>query len=287
MRIMDSITDDAGGGGAGGKTGGGDDGGGKGEPVVLPQLAEGWHNSLPEDMRNGMEAYKDIPSIVKTLKHAQSMVGADKVVIPNKNSTPEDIHSFYLKLGKPVSQEDYNKSLGLNEETLKSADIKGFSEMANTSNLLPEQAKGVLKWLQESNEKLSSDNQNKTDAQLAEDLTKLKSEWGASYEANVEKAKVAFKQISAKVPGAWEWMEKSNLSGDPMMLRMFGLVSGLVKEGTIHGEGPGQTGGTGDLQKDINTVMADLKHPYHDRNHPNHKIEVEQMNQRFAQLHPS
>jgi hypothetical protein len=215
------------------------------------------------------------------------MVGADKVIIPTAKSTPEDVTSFYTKLGKPASEAEYYKALGLDEEALKTESVKGFADLANKTNLLPTQAADVLKWLNEANEKEQGDAQKVTESQNAESMTRLKGEWGEQYEANIEKAKIAFKQISEKVPGSWEWMEKSGMAGDPMMLRMFQLVGGLVKEGTIHSEGAGQTGGNADIQSEINNVMSDNTHAYHDKNHANHAMAVKEMTDKYAKLYPS
>ena len=73
------------------------------------RLLEGWKNELPEDIRNeaSLDIVTDVPSMAKQLVNAQKMVGRDKITIPGDNAQPEEIDAFQIKLGRPVTKDEY------------------------------------------------------------------------------------------------------------------------------------------------------------------------------------
>jgi hypothetical protein len=74
-----------------------------------------WRSALPEALRGekafesikGKDLNEALPELSKQFLHAQRMVGADKVVLPNDKSTPEEIKAFRTKLGVPENPDDY------------------------------------------------------------------------------------------------------------------------------------------------------------------------------------
>ena len=59
-------------------------------------------SSLPEDLRTepSLQNIQDVNQLAKGYVSAQRMVGADKMAIPTKNSTPDQIKAFE-ELAKP------------------------------------------------------------------------------------------------------------------------------------------------------------------------------------------
>jgi hypothetical protein len=74
-----------------------------------------WRSALPEALRGekafesikGKDLNEALPELSKQFLHAQRMVCADKVVLPNDKSTPEEIKAFRTKLGVPENPDDY------------------------------------------------------------------------------------------------------------------------------------------------------------------------------------
>lgn len=284
--VLDALTDPAPGGGGGKTDPDPAPDPNAPEPVELPALPENWQNGLPEGHRTGMEAYKDIPTLVKTLHHAQSMVGKDKVVIPGESATPEDWNTFYSKIGKPGNMEDYGKALELGEGLPKDT-AEAFKKLAFENNLLPSQAKNVVEWLAKEDKDLGEKNTVDTEKRLEKEFLGLKGLWGEKYDVNLQVAQGAFKNLAEKVPGAWDWMAEKGLAGEPMMIQLFAHLGEKFGEGKLPGNKTDHGQSTSDVQKEINNIMADMKHAYHDASHPNHKIEVEEMQQRFARITPA
>ena len=61
-----------------------------------------FRDSLPEDLRNNpsLKNFNDVGGLAKSYVHAQRMIGADKIALPNQNSTDEDWANVYNKLGR-------------------------------------------------------------------------------------------------------------------------------------------------------------------------------------------
>ena len=66
-------------------------------------------SSLPEDLRTepSLQNIQDVNQLAKGYVSAQRMVGADKMAIPTKNSTPDDWKEVYTKLGLPETPDNY------------------------------------------------------------------------------------------------------------------------------------------------------------------------------------
>ena len=70
-----------------------------------PKENTDWKASLSDEIRNekSLENISDIESLAKSFVHAQKLVGADKIPVPNKFATEDDWNKVYEKLGRPKS----------------------------------------------------------------------------------------------------------------------------------------------------------------------------------------
>ena len=77
----------------------------KTETPQATQETTDWKSGLSEDIRadKSLENIKDISGLAKSYIHAQKMVGADKIPVPNKYATEDDWNAVYEKLGRPKS----------------------------------------------------------------------------------------------------------------------------------------------------------------------------------------
>ena len=56
---------------------------------------------IPDNFKDdkSLSNFNNMEDLLKSYKHAQSLVGADKIAIPNKHATDEDWNEVYKKLG--------------------------------------------------------------------------------------------------------------------------------------------------------------------------------------------
>ena len=107
-----------------------------------------WKANLSDEIRNekSLENISDIESLAKGYVHAQRLVGADKIPVPNKFATEEDWNKVYEKLGRPKSADEYKFNLP-EDKTVDEAALKSFAEQAHKLGLLPGQADGLLNFI--------------------------------------------------------------------------------------------------------------------------------------------
>lgn len=257
--------------------------------VKIPELPENWHQGLPEDLREdkSLAAYKTIPDLAKAMINARKLVGADKVAIPGKNATDEDWSAFFSKIGKPSDLTKYQESVRVPEGIeFREGFLESLQELAFNTNMLPSQTNKLIEWyIKQEQDYVQSQNEAFENG-YKEEAEKLRHDWGSAYDSNMGKARKAFQFLAEKVQGAQEWFKGQGLEKEPMMLRLFAEIGKLQNEDGIIGRDTTDGGKTRDqVQEEINTILGDTEHAYHNKLHPNHEAEVKAMNNRFAQLH--
>jgi len=285
---MAGITGDEG--DKGGQGGAGDGGAGGDTGVKIPDLPENWQQGLPEELRDdkSIGAYKTVPDLAKAMINARKMVGADKVVVPGKSATDEDWGAFFNRIGKPAEMPDYEKEIKLPEGVkFREGFLEGLQETAFKSNMLPSQVNKMIDWYVENEKSFLADQTKIAESNFQNEDLALKNEWGGAYQANVAKAKNAFKHIAERVDGAGDWVENRGMNEDPMLLRIFAEIGKLSSEDSIIGgdDGRAKAQTPDEIKKEINTIMANPEHPYNQKLHANHEMEVRLMNKRFAQVY--
>ena len=78
------------------------------EPVTETKETN-FKDLIPESFKEekSLENFNNMEDFVKSYLHAQKLVGADKIPVPNKHATDEDWNEVFKKLGAPSNPEDY------------------------------------------------------------------------------------------------------------------------------------------------------------------------------------
>lgn len=240
-----------------------------------PEWAKGL--SVGEDiLKEPMFAsVKGMDDVVKGYYHAQKLVGADKIAIPNKNSTQEQWKEYYIKAGLPATPEDYKADLPPsmdNQEFNKSLIAKAYE-----LNIRPDQLTGIASALEAQNDQIVADYEASLKQEMIQTSEALKKEWGQDYQLNLSKAQKTIEHFGGKE--MLDAILQSPLASDGNFLRLInGISSKLNVEGTFS-QDVTQTFGmsAADAQKKINDVYSTPNHPYYDSNSPKHKEAVEEM----------
>ena len=69
-----------------------------------------WRASLSDDIRNdpSLASIQDVNGLAKSFIHGQRMVGADKVVIPKDDASPDEMNDFYNTVKPYFLENIYN-----------------------------------------------------------------------------------------------------------------------------------------------------------------------------------
>lgn len=217
--------------------------------------------------------------LFKSYKSLESMLG-QRVKLPDANSTLEDQHQFWEKLGKPKSAEEYplefDPSLNVDK-----AGAGQFKKVFYDANLTASQASSVLHALNSAAQQVNLSNSEQADRLRVESEVALKREWGANFDMN--------KALAKRAVGA--------VFGDSEMERIIGqmgndqaFVKGMQKVGSMLNEkgllgksSPRELGGYSPDEAQrayrdiINTKTNAEYEAYHNKRHPQHTQVVDKV----------
>lgn len=247
-------------------------------PPAAPDLPE-WLKGLEleSDLVSdpSLKAIKDMPTLVKSYVHAQRKMGADKIVLPNKNSTNEEWLQLYHKLGLPTDFGEYK--VDVEESTIDEEFTEGFRKLAYEQKLLPQQANELYGYI---NNQIKSVNErllNSQQSELENGINALKEEWGEAFEQNVFKAKATVKEFGG--PEFQKYLNESGLGNDPRLIKVFSHIGAkFFQEDSFAGDSkPAYAMSPSDAQAKINQITGDFGGAYYNSMHPDHNRIVDEV----------
>lgn len=241
-----------------------------------------WRTSLPEDIREdpSLQPLQDVNALAKSYVHSQKMLGADKVVVPGKYATSDEWRSFYHKAGLPQEVNDY-------EVTSANTDVdeeffNDYKEASHKAGVLPSQAQEMFNWYMDKANSEVERQETEDQHSIENSLKTLQTDWGNAYEVKLSAARNAVNHFGDD--GLKDYLDSSGLGNNPNLIKVFSKIGETLSDDSFKGDSnPGNYGRTPEqAQSEINEIMADPKHPYFDKQHPNHKKALEDMQRLFT-----
>jgi DNA-binding ferritin-like protein (Dps family) len=221
---------------------------------------------------------KPFGEVFKSFKHAQSMVGGEKVALPvGKLDTPESWNFLFDKLGRPKDADGYKFDKpelpeGVpHDETLE----KQFKATCHATGILPKQAAAIYAlWNKAQADAYNAFNEaeNKRSEVTGELLRK---ELGTKerYDEYVAGAKAALNRFGGAPEEVQAFVDK--FGNDPLVVKVFGNVAkGMMEDAALRGDksfnlmGEDAPAAVKDIMtnKDnkLNAAYWDKKNPQHD-----------------------
>ena len=249
-----------------------------GDPVeTTPEVSTDWKANLSDEVRadKSLENIKDIEGLAKSYVHAQKLVGADKIPVPNKYATDKDWDAVYEKLGRPKTSDGYKYELP-EDQKVDEAALKNFSSQAHKLGLLPTQAQGMVKFYNEMMGKQLADAESISTAQREKAMTELKTEWGQAYDQKLQKANAVVSSVFPKGIMSMNLEDGSKIGDHPAVIKAFSaLADKMGEDNIVQASGPVFM-----TPKEIEKQIGELQQPgssYWDKNHPNHQAAVEEV----------
>ena len=250
-----------------------------GDPVekTPEQIQTDWKAGLSDDLRadKSLENIKDISSLAKSYIHAQRLVGADKIPVPNKFATEKDWDAVYEKLGRPKTADEYKYNLSEDQKVDTEA-LKNFSSQAHKLGLLPTQAQGMVNYYNEMVGKQLADAENISTSQREKAMTELKTEWGQAYDQKLQKANTVVSSVFPKGIMSMNLEDGTKFGDHPEVIKAFAaLGEKMGEDDIIKSDGPVYM-----TPKEIEKQIGELQQPgsaYWDKNHPNHDTAVQEV----------
>jgi hypothetical protein len=243
-----------------------------------------WLDTLPTEFKENasIKGFKSVEDLAKSYIHAQSMIGADKVIVPGKSATDKDWEGVFSKLGRPESPDKYELKAS---EKHDQEFLKSFKEVAHKSGLLPKQVENLYNFYGEVEKKQQEMAQVQMQRVVEANIQELKKEWPDSdYERNLGVAKKAVDQFLGD--DGKKWLNESGIGNDPQMIKFMHKLGVAMSEDRIKGEGGVSLNESREsAQSKLNEILGNSKHPYFDGSHPNHEFAVKEVNGYYAQIY--
>ena len=232
---------------------------------------------IPENFREekSLENFNNMEDFVKSYLHAQKMVGADKIPVPNKHSTDEDWNEIFKRLGAPNSPEDYKYNF--KDQEMDQGQVQEFNKTAHRLGLLPKQAEGLIKFYNEMNvNNAASQEEAAAQAQMNVEA-ELKKEFGPQFNKRLDQAKrLAVNSLGQDFLENTYLKDGSRLGDNLNVIKAFSdLADKLSEDPIIQGDGTSYMTAK-DIEKEI-TELTQEGSAYWDKNHINHQKAVDEV----------
>ena len=245
----------------------------------VPTVAKSWKEAIPEELRNdpNISKFTELEALAKSYVNATRMIGQDKVVVPNNNSTDDQWNEVYDKLGRPESADKYQLDVKSDVVPFDESAIKSFTENAHKLGLNNKQAQGILEYYKNSME--SSAQQAKIDTETAQANAEqeLRKEWGSNYESNIKKAGSVAKANMQEGILDMELKDGTRLGDHPAVIKGFANIANLLSEDKLVGTESENVSTGRDYEAEIASIVNDKDGPYWNKAHPDHDKIVQQV----------
>ena len=232
---------------------------------------------IPEGFKEekALDNFNNMEDFVKSYLHAQKLVGADKIPVPNKHATDEDWNEVFKRLGAPENPDDYKYNF--KDQELDQNQVKEFNKAAHQLGLLPKQAEGLIKFYNEMNGNIaSSEEEAASQAQLVTE-TELKKEFGPQFAKRLDQAKkLAVNSLGSEFLENTILKDGSRLGDNIKVIKAFSeLADKLSEDEIIKGDGSDYMTAK-DIEKEINELTQEGS-AYWSKTHPNHQKAVQEV----------
>ena len=232
---------------------------------------------IPENFREekSLENFNNMEDFVKSYLHAQKMVGADKIPVPNKHSTDEDWNEVFKRLGAPGSPDDYKYDF--KDQEMDSQQVQEFNKTAHRLGLLPKQAEGLIKFYNEMNVNNAASQEEAAAQSQMNVEAELKKEFGPQYNKRLDQAKrLAVNSLGQDFLENTYLKDGSRLGDNLNVIKAFSdLADKLSEDPIIQGDGTSYMTAK-DIEKEI-TELTQEGSAYWDKNHINHQKAVDEV----------
>ena len=259
------------------------------EPIITEQPQEAsFIDTLPEDIRAdaSLQNFKDAGQLAKSYVHAQRMVGADKMPVPNKNFTEDDWKQTFSKLGVPETPDDYNINYTL-QEGADPQPVKNFVSHAHKLGMLPQQVQGILDYYGNLETQGNEEIQKQAELNKLNSEQELRKEFGLAYDKKVNQANNVFGKFFVNDLKDVKLQDGSDILNHPGFIKALSKLSENFSEDNL-GTGQTESGGLTpqEAEREVTKIMADTKHPYWLKDHPGHSAAVKEMADLHNMIHP-
>ena len=244
---------------------------------VVSNQETNFKDLIPEGFKEekALDNFNNMEDFVKSYLHAQKLVGADKIPVPNKHATDEDWNEVFKRLGAPENPDDYKYNI--KDQELDQNQVKEFNKAAHQLGLLPKQAEGLIKFYNEMNGNAAASQEEAAAQTQLQTETELKKEFGPQFAKRLDQAKkLAVNSLGSEFLENTILKDGSRLGDNIKVIKAFSeLADKLSEDEIIKGDGSDYMTAK-DIEKEINELTQEGS-AYWSKTHPNHQKAVQEV----------
>ena len=244
---------------------------------VVENQETNFKDLIPESFKEekSLDNFNNMEDFVKSYLHAQKLVGADKIPVPNKHATDEDWNEVFKRLGAPETPEDYKYNL--KDVELDQNQVSEFNKEAHKLGLLPKQAEGLIKFYNEMNGNIAASQEDQAAQAQLNTETELKKEFGPQFSKRLDQAKkLAVGTLGQDFLENTYLKDGSRLGDNLNVIKAFSnLADKLSEDEIIKGDGTGYMTAK-EIEKEIDDLTQEGS-AYWSKTHPNHQKAVQEV----------
>lgn len=248
---------------------------------------EDWREGLPDDLKDhqALRNISDVPTLAKTMIHAQSMVGAEKIAVPGKWATDEDWDQVYTKLGRPDAADMYEFETG--EAQLDQDFVSNFREVAHKAGLSNRQAQELVGWYTSMTDDASPEAQQvNIDAARDTATAELRQEYGNAFDDRIALGDNYIAEFGVDGLDDLHLDDGTPLLNHPAFIKTVinaaQYIQSNVSEDKLIGDKGSQAMTPAEADQKIQELMR-KDSPYWDQRHPMHHSTVNEV-QKYMQF---
>jgi len=250
-------------------------------------IASSWKDSISEEFRKdpSIEKFTEIDALAKSYINATRMIGQDKVVIPNNNSTDDQWSEVYSKLGRPETPDQYKLNIKSDVVSFDEGAIKSFAEQSHKLGLNNKQAEGILNFYKNNMEGSAQQSRINTETAQVQSEQQLRQEWGRDFDGKVKLAGALAKaNINPEVLDM-QLQNGTRVGDHPEIIKGFAKIASMLSEDKMISTESENVDTMKDLEHEIATMTNDRTSPYWNKQHPDHDKMVQQVYTLREMLH--
>lgn len=261
-------------------------------PAAGADAAADWRASLPEDLRADpvFANFRSLGDMAHSFKHAQSLVGLDKLPLPKDDAKPELWDEVYRRLGRPDQPDQYGfaRPDTMPEPLYDQEFAKRFAANAHKYGLSTKQAKALHDdYVALALERHQKVNQDAAEADKATER-ELRAAFGDAYDTKVALAQRAFERFGKDIATS-DAIERA-MKSTAGVVRLFAEIGAAMGEDGPAG-GRGRAGFALSPDEAKSEIAAlnrdkDFLASYTDRAHPAHADALARMTRLYAAAYP-
>ncbi len=257
------------------------------EGVAQSVEAEDWRSGIPEEIRGhrSLESIKDIGALAKSYVNAQSMIGADKVVVPSRTANDDQWNEFYSRIGRPEEPSQYTIEAG--ESDLPEM-VDWFRSTAHELGLNDRQATDLFTKYNEFADGINSQGLVDREAYIAQTETDLRQEFGEAFEDRLENGRVIVEQFGMPDIMEAELADGTLLGDHPEFIKMVAgigeFISSRLGEDQLEGMKVSNALTNDDVRQQLEEYMR-RDGPYWDSTDAHHQHYVDKVSELHSLLY--